>query len=278
MKIAVTMVSMGKSYNKGEIDVKGFVDFCGTLGIEGVDICEYYWKDKKREVKEVSRYVADNNLKVSAFAVGNEFTKMTEKERQEQIAYVKEGIDTAQAIGADKMRVFGGRPVPGKTRKEWLEIVVECLYPCLEYAKKNGIVLAIENHGDLPGRSEDILYILSKINSPYLKCNIDIANFAAYNMEKKEDPVSATKNLIKYAVHSHVKDFKYFPDSPKGMAGCILGEGFIPIADCLKVFMDNGYDGYFSLEFEGQEHYPEKEGIIRSIENLKELGRNLQKS
>ncbi len=164
----------------------------------------------------------------------------------------------------------------GKQKREWIEIIIECLYPCVEYAKENNIVLAIENHGDLPGRSEEILYILNKVNSPYLKCNIDIGNFVADNMEKKENPIIATKNLIKYVVHSHVKDFKYFPDSPE-LEGCILGEGIVPISDCLKVFKENGYNGYFSLEFEGQKYYDEKEGIIKSIENLRRIIKNLPK-
>ncbi len=117
MKIAITMVSMGKSYSEGKIDVKGFIEFCGSLGIDGVDICEYYWKDKEREVREIPKYLDDNNIKLSAFAIGNEFTKLTKKERDEQIEYVKVGIDTAKKLSADKVRVFGGHPVEGKTKK-----------------------------------------------------------------------------------------------------------------------------------------------------------------
>lgn len=271
MKIAVTMVSMGKSYSEGKTDVRSFIEFCRKIGVDGVDLLEYYWKDKSKEVKEVPKWLQDNNLILSAYAVGNDFTKADKSERQKQIDYVKRGIDTAADLGADKMRIFGGHPLPGLSREDCLNMIIDSFYPCVEYAAECGVVLSLENHGDMPGRSEEEIKILKAINSPYLKCNIDVANFMAEHMEATESPVVATQNLISYVVHSHVKDIAYFPDNPKVLEGCVLGEGIVPLKECLQVFKNAHYRGYLSLEFEGQKHIDEATGVRKSIVNLKAL-------
>ena len=82
MKTSITMVSMGKSYSEGKMDIKRFIEFCGELQVDGVDIVEYYRKDKAMEIKAIPGWLKANKLALAAFAVGNEFTKPDSLERQ----------------------------------------------------------------------------------------------------------------------------------------------------------------------------------------------------
>lgn len=276
MKTAVTMVSVARYFSEGKIDARGFIEFCAKLGVDAVDLLEYYWRDKAAEVPQVPGWLRDNGLTISAYAVGNNFVKTDAVEWREQIEYVKRGIETAAALGANKMRVFGGH-IPENTleREEGIKLVKEGLSSCLGKAAEYNVVLALENHGDMPGRSEEVLGIIREINSPFLRCNLDIANFMDDDVDVQEDPVGAVRKLLPYSVHSHVKDFAYFSDMPEKLKGCVLGEGLVPVRECLQIMSDGGYDGYLSLEFEGRAHIDELVGIEKSIKNLQAILKDL---
>jgi hydroxypyruvate isomerase len=271
MKTAVTMVSVGGMFAEGKIDVAGFIGFCAELGVDGADLAEYYWKNRETEMRDAVSLLQDNNLVLSAYAIGNAFTITDPLKLQKQLDYVKNAIDTARALGADKLRVFGGSPIPGFTRDESLNKVIEGLGQCLPHAEEAGVILALENHGDMPGRSDELLKAVKHFNSPNLRINIDIANFRGYSMEVPENPAQAVRKLLPYTVHAHVKDFAFFPGGARRMFGCILGEGVVALEDCLREMKNGGYAGFLSLEFEGGRHYDEKEGVKKSIVNLKNI-------
>ncbi len=271
MKTAVTMISVSKMFGEGKIDLEGFIRFCGRIGVDGVDLLEYYWKDKEKEIPRVEGMLKNNNLELAAFAIGNNFTLQDEHKLSEQADYVKAGIDTARRLGTDKLRVFGGNLIPGMTRDESLGAVIEGFERCVPYAEEAGVVLALENHGGMPGRSDEIIRVIKHFNSPCLKVNIDLANFYGYMAEVPENPISAARKLMPFIVHAHVKDFARFPDGGSRLYGCILGEGIVPLEDSLKQMKEGGYSGFLSLEFEGERHYDEEYGIRRSIENLKTI-------
>ncbi|MCX6991785.1 MAG: sugar phosphate isomerase/epimerase [Kiritimatiellaeota bacterium] len=277
MKTAVTMISVGGRFNEGKIDVHGFIEFCGRIGVDGVDLLEYYWKDKPREMKAIPGWLADNNLVLSAFAIGNNFAVSNPRKMQEQVDYVKKGIDTAAVLGAKTLRIFGGHLSPDgiNNREEGMEAIVYGISRCIDHAKANRVVLALENHGDLPGRSDQVLRILNQFQSDYLKATIDIANFIANNMNAKEDPVSATKALVGRAAHCHVKDFADNPAATGKVKACVLGEGKTPIRECLQVLKNGGYQGFLSLEYEGHENegvaIEDALGTEQSIRNLKKI-------
>ena len=69
-----------------------------------------------------------------------------------------------------------------------------------------------------------------------------------------------------YAFHAHVKDFYvrsgngFDPGEgffrSRGMQylrGAIVGQGDVPVVQCLSVLKSAGYNGWLSIEFEGQE-------------------------
>ncbi|MFK4997046.1 sugar phosphate isomerase/epimerase family protein [Bacillus sp. N9] len=58
--------------------------------------------------------------------------------------------------------------------RDW---IVEGLKRCAQMAEQEQIYLAIENHGLLAGRSEQVEEIIKKVNSPYVKSTFDTGNF-----------------------------------------------------------------------------------------------------
>lgn len=271
MKLGISIYSFNTYYVEGKMDVEEFINFCGYLGVQGVDLLSYYWKNKEREVKLVPKLLRDNNLTLALYGVANNFVHRSSKKRIEQIDYVKQGIDMAVRLNTSLLRIFGGRWPTNEdiSRQDALKMVSECLFKCIEYAEKNRIILALENHGPVPVTSQEVLHVISLIDSPFLRSVID----PGCSLSAGQDPLEAVKDLLPYAVHFDLKDLKKVP---KGnllneyiLKDCVLGEGSVDLKSCCRELKNAGYDGFLSLEFQGPGN--NKEGVEKSIAFAKEI-------
>ncbi|NQS89385.1 sugar phosphate isomerase/epimerase [Patescibacteria group bacterium] len=264
MKVSVTIYSLNQYFQQGKMDVESFIEYSGSLGFDAVDL-GYYWKDEEEEIKLVPDWLRENNLKLAAYIVGNDFAQEEEK-REEQISLVKHGIERAFQLKTKILRIFVGDVKPGfpdyQTTKD---ILISSFKEVSSFARDKGITLALENHGKLCAKSDQILDLLSEVNSSSLKLNLDIGNFLKVN----EDPVSSIKKLAHLAVHTHIKDFKKIDGEIVPVA---LGEGDVDLDACLKALKENDYQGYLSLEYEAK--IDSKTGVERGLDVL---NKSLQK-
>jgi sugar phosphate isomerase/epimerase len=83
------------------------------------------------------------------------------------------------------------------------------------------------------------------------------------------------KVMKSYITHTHLKDhIRGTPGDERTYKLCLVGEGDIPIKAIVKQLMDDGYDGYFSLEWEKKWHpdLPEAEiaypGFVRVMNSI----------
>jgi len=246
------------------MDVESFIEYSGSLGFDAVDL-GYYWKDEEEEIKLVPDWLRENNLTLAAYIVGNDFAQEKEK-RKEQISLVKHGIERASQLKTKILRIFvGDLKASFPDYQAIKDILVSSFKEVSSFARDKGITLALENHGKLCAKPDQILDLLSEVNSPNLKLNLDIGNFLRVN----EDPVSSVKKLAHLAVHTHIKDFKKIDGKIIPVA---LGEGDVDLDTCLKTLKENGYQGYLSLEYEAE--VDSKAGVERSLEALR---KSLQK-
>ena len=274
MMLSTTIVSFGKYFEEGKMDIEGFITYCGNLGIEGVDL-GYYWKNEE-EIEKVPQWLKENNLNLGCYIVSNDFALPDEKDRQKEVEKVKCGIDTAVKLGVNIVRVFGGNIKEGLTYSIVKEWIINSLKETASYAGKHGVTLALENHGQLCGKSSQIIDILNSVGSPSLRVNIDVANFLCVD----EDPLKAIEKLSSYMVYAHVKDFKevnkeykdgevIISSGGKRYVGSVAGEGIVDLEGALKIIKKANYTGYLSLEYEAQED--SRIGVKRSITNIKKI-------
>lgn len=278
MKLSITIVSFGRYFGESKMDVKGFINYCGRLGVEGVDL-GYYWENKE-EIEKAPQWLKENNLNLGCCIISNDFALPNEKDRQKEVEKVKHSIDIAVKLGADIVRVFGGNAKEGITyniAKEW---IVDSLRQVTSYAGEHNVVLALENHGQLCGKSSQVIDIVDSVGSSSLRLNIDIANFLCVD----EDPLKAIAKLSPYMVYAHVKDFKEVNEEHKDedviissggkqYVGSVAGEGIIDLEGAFKKLKEANYTGYLSLEYEAQED--NKIGVKRSIANIKKILRKV---
>jgi sugar phosphate isomerase/epimerase len=275
MKLGVSMWSLHRLYFSGEMDTVKFIEYAGTLGIDGVELLDSFWKDRNEEFPKVKEALTKYNLEVGAYAISNDFVSDDEGKRKQELEKIYDGVDMALKLNTRIVRVFSGNlrePYTYEQAKEW---IIEGLSEGAKYAEKHNVILALENHGLLAGRSSQVKEIIETIGSRSLRATIDIGNFLLVN----QSPVEAVKKLAPLVGHIHLKDFKIVGEEYQGQAykgiggvrlvGTIAGEGEVNLAEVLKILHNTGYQGYLSIEFEGPED--PKYGTEQSIKNTKKI-------
>lgn len=274
MKIAVSMWSLHKLYQKGELDVFGFIDYVAGLGADGVELLDVFWRDQHSEPCKALDLVKSKQLEVAAYAIGNNFVDPNASKRMAEVEKIKLGVDMALALETKVVRVFAGDLEPGIKFEDAKGWILEGLSEGARYAEQKGVVLALENHGLLAGKGAQVKEIVQTVGSPGLRATIDTGNFLLVN----ERPVDAVRALGALAAHVHLKDMKkvgccvhesYAALDRSRYVGTVAGEGEVEIDEVVRLLKEAGYDGYLSIEFEGSGD--PKEGTERSIEYLRRL-------
>lgn len=267
MKTSITIYSLSQYFSKDKMDVEGFIKYCSSLGVDAVDL-GYYWKDEDKEVGLVPQWLEQNKLKLGAYIIGNDFVQKEKVKRDETINEVKHAIDRAKQLQVGILRVFAGNVKEGySTYEQAKDVLVDSFKQVVEYAKNKRVILALENHGVLCGKADQILDLLKAVgDSDYLKLNIDIGNF----MPVGENPLDSIPKLAHLAVHTHIKDFKKVGDK---LVSSIVGEGDVDLKGCMKILKQNNYSGYLSIEYEAEQD--SKVGTEKSLANLREALRGI---
>ena len=133
----------------------------------------------------------------------------------------------------------GGRPDEWEAVRERL---VDRIGETARRAGEKGVTIALEPHvGACVDRPDRVLYLLERVNSPYLKLNFDISHFDVIGMSIEETvPV-----LAPHSVHTHVKDQRGRAPQHEFL---IPGEGTFDYVRYLKAMQAAGYEGYITVE------------------------------
>lgn len=285
MRCALSVYSMIRPLRAGEIDLLGIADFAHNLGFEGLEMLDMCWPEGGSVVDSAHRLrqrCEALGLAISSYTIHNNFAQMDTERQRAEVERVKRAIDIGEELGVTRMRIesTAGPPPDYEGPAEWEDLVpwlVSAIREVAEYAGEKHIILGLENHGRLVGRSAQIEELILKVDSPYFGANPDIGNFYVVD----EEPLEAVQRLARYAVHVHVKDFRREPpgsDVGQGwfesnggykLQGSILGEGVVDVAGCLRELKKVHYEGFLSLEFEGPED--PRVGCSKGLANLRTI-------
>jgi len=143
---------------------------------------------------------------------------------------LKDGLTTAQALGADVVKVSMDLPRPRPRAGSrfhpkvmpYLKETAKRLKAVAQMAEGHGIRLALENHCD--SFSEEILWVLKEVDHPFVGACIDTVN--AWHVA--EDPMNAIENLAPVAFTNHFRDdrIEFCRDGFK-VRGVAVGDGDI---------------------------------------------------
>ena len=242
---------------KPTMDLFGFVDLCADLGLDGTELTSYYFPgDVSAEfLHRLRRKAFTLGLDISGTAIRNDFCVAPGAALDKELAHVRAWIDRAADLDAPVIRIFAGTVPKGVEEDVAVGRAIEGIKQALPYAVEKGVTLALENHGGITERPEQLLKLVRAIDSPNFGVNLDSANFHG------EDPYADLAQLAPYAVNVQVKtEIRRKGAKAKEPAdfGRIVG-----------ILRDAKYSGYVALEYEAEED--PRVAVPRAIAQLRPL-------
>jgi sugar phosphate isomerase/epimerase len=245
LKLSLNAYSFSKLLNdhiKGRgpgMTLFDLLDFCAENNFDAIDPTGYFFPGypevpSDEYINRFKRRAFNLGLDISGTGVRNNFASPDPEKRAADVQHVKEWIEVAAKLGAPVIRVFAG-PVPEGYEDKWDEVagwMVECLKECAEHGEKYGVLVGVQNHGDMLKTAEETIRVVRMVNSEWFGVIVDTGYFLT------DDPYVDIEKVIPYAVNWQVKE------SPFGKASLIRTD----LERLMKIIKRSGYRGYIPIE------------------------------
>lgn len=176
-------------------------------------------------------------------------------------------IETAQILGADRIRVYAGSWHPGdRDHGAHWDRLVAALSALAPEAAEAGVCLCVENHfGTMTQSAAETARLVREVNHEAVRVLYDQANLTFTHDEPYQEALSIQGDLVG---HVHVKDLVFTdPDAPfqasetarvaaseRAVRSRVVGDGVVPWDGILASLAAIGYDDVLSLEYEYRWH------------------------
>ncbi len=263
IKTCVSTYSFGGLIGDDQLGIYGVIDKAAEMGFTGIEFIDG-GPITLESAPKIKKYCEDAGIVPVNLCTGADFAKEDLEARTEQIRKVKEVVDIAYALGVSMVRHDSGyAPFDRKYNTGFeaaLPYMAEAIVQVTEYAGEKGIRTLTENHGFFSQDAARVEKLVNAVGHPNFGALVDIGNF----MCADEDPTLSVGLLAPYAYHVHCKDF-YFKSGVEiapgegwfqtragnWLRGSVVGFGAAKAAQSLQTLHRAGYDGYYSIEFEG---------------------------
>jgi L-ribulose-5-phosphate 3-epimerase len=268
--IAVSTYSFWRFKDNSKLSIERCIDESARMGFDAVEILHIQMEGEEHGyLQRLKQQAFVNGVALCGLSTHQGFVSPDLAERQKNIDHTIHTIELAYKLGIPTMRVNTGRwgtsknfdelmanrgiepRLPGYTDEDGYEWVIASLEKCLPAAEKCGVTLGLENHWGLGLTPEGVLRIVNGIDSPWLQCTLDTGNFL-------EDPYDRLEQMAPQAVFVQAKTY---------FGGGIWYTLDLDYARIAKMLRNHNYNGYVSLEFEGNEDW--QTAIPKSLELLR---------
>ncbi|MCE5344030.1 MAG: sugar phosphate isomerase/epimerase [Eubacteriales bacterium] len=148
----------------------------------------------------------------------------------------------AEKLNAPYVRIMATAPVPQPVGKVDEGYVRDRAIRLGMLAKEHGVKLLIETHG-VWSDSGKLARLLSLVSSDSVGALWDVHHPYRFMGEK---PQTTVENLRPWLWHTHFKDSQR---TDEGYRYVLPGFGDVPLAEAVRTLQQNGYDGFYSLEW-----------------------------
>lgn len=288
MKFGVSSYSFLPMLQSQEIDLEGLCDQIAasggshlelatlTVGPGLGDMMDYRLGDDAKTRLRLQEAVKNAGIELSGLCIPASFIDEDPSARRDQIERAKGYVDLCAEIGVGFLRTdvvpWSMRPDNYAQVDGLFPVITEACQELAAHAATRGVVLSIENHGFVMNSSERCRRLIHAVGHPNFRMTLDIGNFLCVD----EDPEIATQNCLDLAAFVHVKDFlirKHYPGpgwlettGGRHLKGTVFGFGDVATRAIAEKILRSGYDGFLSLEFEGNE--PTLMGCDTGLKNV----------
>jgi sugar phosphate isomerase/epimerase len=271
VKTGLNAYSFNKTLNdqlKGRakgVSLFELIDFCAEEGFDAIDPTGYFFPGYPKVpsvayLNDFKRRAFVNGVEISGTGIRNNFAAPDKAARAADVQHAKEWVEVAAQLGAPVLRVFSG-PVPdGYTWDQVAAWMAEDLRECAEHGKKYGVLIGLQNHGDMLKSADEVLKVLKMVDSPWIGSIVDTGYF------KTPDPYADMAQVLPYAVNWQIKEkLGQTPDSPR-----------VDLKRIARIIKNSNYRGYVPIETLSMKTEKDYDPRARSVALLKDLREALQ--
>jgi len=158
-------------------------------------------------------------------------------------------IRAAKELGGPYVRTAYGRSSIRHSRFSPFENVTDHIHrlaknliEASKIAADEGVIIALENHGDFSG--PELAQLFVEVDSEHLRCALDTGNSVAVF----SDPVADATVLLPWIVTTHMKDVSIIRGegrdrTPFLACGCALGRGIVDFPTIVELVLAHGPRG-----------------------------------
>lgn len=170
------------------------------------------------------------------------------------LAEIRALLELARDLGAPYVRVFPGG-TPGQSAQDADATAARRLGTAAEYAGDLGVRILLETH-DSHRTAADAMRILGLVGHGRVGALWDVM----HTWLGGEQPADSFAALSPHLGYVQVKDIASADDTTP----LALGEGILPLADCVEVLSRHGWDGWLCWEYEKRWYpdVPELSGLL----------------
>lgn len=266
MKLGISSYSLFQAMHQGRMNISEVIDWTAGIGASHIEIVPKLGFDFDNDPgleEQIINKAKAAGIEISNYAIGANFITDTDEAYEAEIARVISEVDRVHRLGAKLMRhdVASRQDISIQRFNEDLDKIAAACRRIADHAAQYGITTSVENHGYYVQASDRVQALLHAVDRPNFKTTLDVGNFVCVD----ENPVTAVKSNLKYASIVHIKDFYIRPSyrnpgegwfkSTGGnfLRGAIAGHGDIDLWEIIRAIQSSGYDGFFSIEYEGME-------------------------
>ena len=234
------------------------VDFRGYLDTLDVTTLPEFTTGAAATRKKIN----DAGLEVSG--VSSSITVCAPEKWGNNLEEARRTIETAIALGAPNVRIYGGGDLTEHSRKELAKIGCEGIEQILALDGAKNLHWLFETHDNWI-KSSDCRLLLDAIPDAAFGALWDIGHTPRMGGETPAETYAAIGPRVG---NTHVKDAVYEPEHPKAMQDgwryVFPGTGQLPLAEAVNLLRANGYEGWLTFEHEKRWHpnLPEPEEIF----------------
>ncbi len=246
-----------------EQPVEQVLETAEKLGMDGIEIWSGHvdrFLEEGKTLADLTELLEKRGLK--CIVISPYLNLIEEKGLEKNMDLARRCVTYAAALKCSIVRVFlGDKGSSEVTKAEWMRCF-DALKDLAADAGEKGVTLGIEAHYYQPADTiHSILRILRAVKDPAVRLIFDGFNFYPSGLEMMD----AYDTLKKYSVHYHFKNLLWTSHE------CVpLNEGDVDFIPLIKALKQDGYDGYVTFEYFGEDS-PElirksKEWFVKILE------------
>jgi len=243
------LTGKGQKDEKPTLTLFELMDWCATQNIDAIDLTGYYFPGypevpSDEYIYELKRKAYKLGIDISGTGIRNNFASPDPAVRAVDVKRAKQWIIVAEKLGAPVIRLFAGE-IPKGYENKWDEVagwMIACYKECAAFGEKHGVIIGIQNHGDMLQTADQCIKVVKAVNSKWAGIILDTGNF------KVPDPYVDIEAVIPYTINWQVKESVF------GL-GSTVRTDFKRLGEILK---RSGYRGYLPVETLTQKGIPYK--------------------